>query len=302
MNNQYCKIKIWQLSFIIPVLAILLSLPFLRAIQAKASSVKSPIDQARNTLDPSLTLKVVDYWNSPVAINKVTLRGRELKPDSSFAAANGWFEHLSIQGVNRSKEPISYIKYAIDFTIAGEKSLYRINLDSGDQFNQPDTKSQLHWPRGGSYLVNAVDKDLKCSSTLMAEINARKANITKVELFVEAVAFDDGALWMFGSWLRRSKETSMIYERIGVDPVSNATNRFSSGISKAFIANGYTRPPYQACTTMDMNYSSGSAGATTIVTSCGGPHCSPPYPTKTVHSLSGQGSSGFGSLTPVSCP
>ena len=98
--------------------------------------------QAENSKVPQLTLNVPDWWKAPVTINSVKIGDQQVLSGSSILATDDWAKHLSIEAINKSDKTISYIAYAIDFTVAGEKKIYRMRLQDGN-YASPDGLTTL---------------------------------------------------------------------------------------------------------------------------------------------------------------
>jgi len=240
---------------------------------------------------PQLNINVPDWWKAPVAINSVRIGEQQVLPGSSILATDDWAKHLSIEAVNKSDKTISYIAYAIDFTVAGEKKLYRMRLQDGNNYASPDGltgRGGLRVAKGQKHNMRFNDNAWKCHSTLVGMINERKSRIVKVELFVESVGFTDDTLWAFGSRLKRVKGTSF-FENVERREISKRMNH----------ARGLL--PYQSgCCAPVFDYTSGQSNPVTTVVACsscppfaGGGSCPGPAPTRETNSLNGQGTSGI---------
>jgi hypothetical protein len=260
--------------------------------------------QAQNSKVPQLTLNITDWWNAPIAINSVKIGEQEVVPGSSVVATDDWARHLSIEAINKSEKTISYIAYAIDFTVAGEDKLYRIRLQDGTFYAFPGALTVpdgLRVLKGQTHNMRFTENAWGCHSTLVSMINERKTRVANVELFVESVGFTDDTLWAFGSHLKRNKETS-VFENIEHIELSKGKNRQSTNLARGFVADGTsaTSFPDSGCCVITMNYTSGGAKPVTVTLACsacppsaGGGTCPPPVPTKDVNSLNGPGSSGI---------
>ena len=267
------------------------SVMLLSILLSSAPSRVHSVNQAQNSKVPQLTLNVPDWWKAPVTINSVRVGDQQVSSGSSILATDDWTKHLSIEAVNKSEKTISYISYAIDFTVAGETKLYRIRLQDGNYFAAPNgltAPGGLRVLKGQKHNMGFSDKAWTCHSTLVGMINERKSRITKVELFVESVAFTDDTMWAFGSNLRRVKGTSF-FENVEHREISKRMNH----------ARGLL--PFQSgCCAPVFDYTSGSSNPVTTVVACsscppfaGGGICPGPAPTRETNSLNGQGSSGI---------
>jgi hypothetical protein len=233
-----------------------------------------------------------------VAINSVKIGDQQVLPGSSIVATDDWAKNLSIEAINKSDKTISYIAYAIDFTVAGESKLYRMRLQDGNNYASPDALTApggLRVLTGQKHNMKFSDNAWNCHSTLLRMINERKSKIIKVELFVESVGFTDDTLWAFGSRLRRIKGTSS-FENVEHRELSQRMKE------SANHARGTSTTPYQqqGCCVAWLDYTSGQSNPVTVVVSCsscppgaGGGSCPNPSPTKEVNSLNGQGSTGL---------
>jgi hypothetical protein len=248
--------------------------------------------QADNSNVPQLTLNIPDWWKAPVTINSVKIGDQQVLPGSSILATDDWARHLSIDATSKSEKTISYIAYAIDFTVAGEKKIYRMRLQDGNNYASPDALTApggLRVLKGQTHNMKFSDNAWSCHTTLTRMINERKSKIVKVELFVESVGFTDDTLWAFGSSLRRIKGTSN-FVNIEHPEISNRMNH----------ARGVSTTPQSGCCVAFLDYTTGQSNPTTAVVSCsscppgaGGGSCPQPQPTKEVNSLNGQGSTGL---------
>src|ERR1044072_8054424 len=260
-------------------------------LSSAPSRVHSGSQQTENSNVPQLTLNIPDWWKAPVTINKVLVGDQQVSPGSSIAATDDWAKHLSIEATNKSDKTISYIAYAIDFTVAGEKKLYRMRLQDGNNYASPDALTApggLRILTGQKHNMRFSDNAWSCHTTLVKMINERKSRIVKVELFVESVGFTDDTLWAFGSNLRRIKGTSN-FENVDQRLLSKRLNHARGSFH------------YQSgCCVPVFNYTSGNANPVTVIYSCsscppsaGGGSCPQPQPTKEVNSLNGPGPSGL---------
>lgn len=256
--------------------------------------------QAENSKVPQLTLNVPDWWKAPVTINSVRVGDQQVVSGSSILATDDWAKHLSIQAINKSDKTISYIAYAIDFTVAGEKKLYRMRLQDGNNYASPDgltAPGGLRVLTGQKHSMTFSDTAWNCHATLVRMINERKSRIVKAELFVESVGFTDDTLWAFGSNLRRIK---------GTPNFENVDQRL---LSKRLKESANHARPYQSgCCVPVFDYTSGNANPVTVIYSCsscppgaGGGSCPSPQPTREVNSLNGQGTSGLSMLGFTHC-
>lgn len=282
---------------------ILLSL-FLSSVPSRVHSVNAGSPQAQNSTDPQLKLNITDWWNAPVAINSVKIGDQEILSGQSFFATDDWAKHLSIDATNNSQKTISYIAYAIDFTVAGESKLLRIRLQDGTFYAYPDALTApggLRVGKGQQHNMRFSDDAWRCHTGLVAKINEKKTRITNVELFVESVGFTDDTLWSFGSRLKRNKETA-IFENVEQREISKEKNQAFGNLAKGFAAKGTSATSFQqqGCCVISMNYTSGSARPVTVSLACsscppsaGGGTCVFPFPMKDVNSLNGQGTSGI---------
>ena len=259
-------------------------------LSSAPSRVRTGSPHADNSTVPQLTLNIPDWWKAPVTINSVRIGDQQVLPGSSFLATDDWAKHLSIEAINKSDKTISYIAYAIDFTVAGEKKLYRMRLQDGN-YAPPDAltaQAGLRVLKGQKHNMWFTDKAWSCHSTLVGMINERRSRVVKVELFVESVGFTDDTMWAFGSNLRRIKGTSN-FENVDHREISKRLNH----------ARGLL--PYQSgCCAPVMDYTAGQSSPVTVVQSCsscppfaGGGSCPAPAPTRETNSLNGQGSFGI---------
>ncbi len=279
------------LCFSVMLLSILLS-----SAPATVQSLNHGSAQVQNSSVPQLTLNVPDWWKAPVAINSVRIGEQQVAPGSSILATDDWAKHLSIVAINRSEKTISYIAYAVDFTVAGEKRLYRMRLQDGINYASSDALTKpggLRILKGQKHSMRFTDNAWSCQSTLARMINERKSRIVKAELFVESVGFTDDTLWAFGSRLRRVKGTSF-FENVEHRELSQRMNH-----ARGLLASSTT--PYQSgCCVPVFDYSAGQSNPVTVVMTCsscppsaGGGSCPGPAPSREVNSLNGQGTTGM---------
>lgn len=259
-------------------------------------SSATPRTQSVSPGDPQVTLNIPDWWKAPVTINSVKIGEQQVLSGSSITATDDWAKNLSIEATSNSEKTIAYIAYALDFTVAGEKKLYRMRLQDGS-YGATDALTApggLQIAKGQKHNIRFAGNAWSCQSTLARMINERKSKIVKVELFVESVAFTDDTLWAFGSNLRRIKGTTN-FENVDQRVISKRMN--------------HARAPYQSgCCVPVFDYTSGNANPVTVVMTCsscppgsGGGSCPQPQPTKEVNSLNGQGTSGLSFLGFTHC-
>lgn len=296
-----------RLCFSITLLSILLS-----SAPSSVHTLNAGSRHTQNSTVPQLTLNITDWWNAPVVINRVRMGEQEVSTGSAIVATDDWAKHLSIEAINKSQKTISYIAYAIDFTVAGEDKLYRLRLQDGNLNAFPDALTApggLRVLRDQKHHLRFTDNAWGCHSTLVGMINERKTRILKVDLFVESVGFTDDTLWMFGSRLKRNKETS-IFENVELREISKGKNQQSASLARGFLAKGTSAKSYplSGCCAPTMNYTSGGAKAVQVLVSCsscppqaGGGSCPPPVPFKTVNSLSGGGPDGINQIAFTNC-
>lgn len=278
---------------------VLLSLLF-AAAPSRVRSLSGDAGQAQTSKDPQITLKVTDWWAAPVEIRSVKVGEQAVATSASIAATDDWTKYVSIDAISKSDKAISYISYAIDFTIAGEDKLYRLRVQDGTFNAAPESlvTSGLRLAKGQKHQMRFTDNAWNCSSTVVNKINERKAKILKAELFVEMVGFTDDTLWAFGSRLKRNKATSA-FENIDAREMTQVRNH----------AGKETAAPNQSgCCAPTMDYSSGSAQPVQIIVTCsscppfaGGGTCPSSPPSQTVNSLSGPGGSGAGTIVFTHC-
>lgn len=267
--------------------------------------------QVQNSKDPQLTLNITDWWKAPVEIKSVRIGKQELLSGSSIVATDDWTKQLSIEGINKSEKTISYIAYAINFTINGEDSVYRVRLQDGTFYLFPDALTApggLRVLKGQKHNMAFRDDD-PCTGQrgIIGAINERKARIAKVELFVETVGYTDETVWTFGSRLKLNKETSY-FENVDYPPrPSKVKNPLSASLARGFLAKGPSAKSYQpsACCAWTFTVTNGgtkTGNVTQSCTSCQGQNCACGLCTKTVTGvLGGQGSSGIGTTFQVDC-
>ncbi len=169
-----------------------------------ANVVKS---RSLQKLDPEIKLTFFEFPDAPFKTKDALLGERSLISGASFLATDDWVRHLTIEGVNHSKKKVSYLCYALDFTIAGEEIPYRLRLVEGADLIKSDqigaTKISIF--NGQKYSFSISDFTWEYSAKLISMINNGKVRIEKVELFLESVGFEDDTMWMCGSMLKRSK-------------------------------------------------------------------------------------------------
>jgi hypothetical protein len=295
MFSRFNQLRKWHLCSLL-LLSVLLS-----SAASKAHSLNVASHQAKNAAAPQLTLDMPDWWNAPVAISKVRLKDQEISPGASIVATDDWPKYLSIEGINKSEKTISYIAYAIDFTIAGEKSLYRVRLQDGNFYASPGALTApggLRILKGQKHDIRFTNDARRCPSTLIGEINKRKDKILKVELFVESVGYADDTLWAFGSRLKRNKKTS-VFENIEYGNVASKNNSPSTNLAKDFLPKGAAAKSQSGCCVVFLVIGPGSANPVTANLACsncppsaGGGTCLNPG-MKQVNSLNGRGTSGI---------
>src|SRR6185503_6456410 len=153
------------LCFSVMLLSILLS-----SAPSRVHSVNPGSSQGQNSKVPQITLNVPDWWKAPVAINSVKIGDQQVLPGSSIVATDDWAKNLSIDASNKSDKTISYIAYAIDFTVAGESKLYRMRLQDGNNYASPDALTApggLRVLTGQKHNMKFSDNAWNCHSTLL---------------------------------------------------------------------------------------------------------------------------------------
>jgi len=296
-----------SLSMIVLSISLLLGFTFSRVNSSNARAL-----QVQNSSAPQLKLNIADWWNAPVAIKAVHIENREVLSGSSFEATADWAKHLSIDAISKSEKKISYIAYAIDFTIVGVDSIYRIRLQDGTYYLLPGSLTApngLRISKGEMHNTKFTEDDWGRQASLADVINDKRASIVNVDLFVESVGYTDDTVWAFGSNLRRNKATSAFenfeHTSLTQEKTQLLANHASGSAAKATSASSL---PLFACCATTMNYTSGMAKAVQVIQSCsacppsqGGGDCPYPVPTKSVNSLTGNGSDGINQIVFVGC-
>ncbi len=294
------------------------SLLFLLILMSSAllgvHSLNARSRHVQNSKDPQLTLNITDWWNAPVEIKSVRIGEQEVFSGSSIVATDDWTKHLSIEGINKSQKTISYIAYAINFTINGEDSLYRVRLEDGIFYLFPDALTApggLRVLKGQKHNMGFRDNNA-CSgqSTLIGAINERKARIAKVELFVETVGYTDETVWSFGSRLKLNKETSY-FENVDYPLPSKPKYPLSASLARGFLAKGPSAKSYQPfkCCAITFVVTAGMSNTGPVNMPCsacppsqGGGDCSCGCYKSVTGITGGQGSSGIGQTAFSGCP
>ena len=239
MFRKFNSLKKWQLCCIVFFVAVLSSLSYLKPIGAvvRSSQLTPHIQQGE---DPQIKVAFFDYGNAPFTITKVLLASKELSSGELVLGKDGWSKDFVIEGVNKSNKVISYVSYALDFTIIGEDSLYRLKLDAGEHYFNDGRKSTLQIAKGQKAKVSISDKAWDYSSPIISKINQKRLQVTKVELSLEAVYFEDDTLFTFGSWLKRSRSNPNKF--IGIDEKENVSakigQQFPIQSRNSFVATG----------------------------------------------------------------
>jgi hypothetical protein len=242
----------------------------------------------------------MDSWNAPVAISKVRIGKQEILPGSSFEAADDWDKDIVIEGINRSEKTISYIAYDLDFTIAGETSLYRVRLQDGLFYLLPDaltSPESLSVSKGQKHESKFVDNALSCQASVTSAVKEKRAKIVKVELFVESVGFKDDTLWSFGSNLTHNKANA-VFENLELRRLADEKKALSNHVGGTAPKMSFTSyEPFKCCVPvfvyMTVPHGANPISVNQACSSCppsaGGGSCFP-IPMKNVNSLgSGQG-------------
>lgn len=200
---------------------------------------------------PRVKLTFFDYQNAPFTITKVLLANKEISSGELILATDDWAKHLIVEGVNKSNKAISYISYALDFTISGEDSLYRLKLDIGEHYFKDGRKSIVQISKGQKAMTSISDKVWDYSSSIVSKINQKKLQITKAELSLEAVYFEDDRLFTFGSWLKRSSVNPSTF--IGIGEKENVIAQQDQAILRlsrnSFTKNYMIKPVFANCYT-----------------------------------------------------
>lgn len=275
---------------------------------SRVHSLEARSPQVQNSNGLRLEVDISDWWNAPVAIKRVRIGDHEVLSGASIEGTDDWVKHLSIDAINKSSKTISYIAYAVDFTIAGEKSLFRVRLQNGTFYLVPDALTAPNGLRiftGQNHNLSATDSSWECQSTLLDMINARKAKITKVDLFVESVGFTDDTLWLCGANLTHNKAKSVFENleyssRMETKDLSVANHTSGIGITRG---SEVSQPA--ACCAASMSYKEGGGRAVQISVSCGGcpggGACNYPPPITTVNGINGPGNNAPNQVFLINC-
>jgi hypothetical protein len=196
-QNRFCHCVIVSLLFLVG----------LTVLGAKAASPPQTL----------LPLQITDYWNAPVQIEKVLVGEQELSPHALLERSDDWIRQLQVIGLNRNAKTIAYVNYALDFKFADEKvPRLRYTFSAGRKFLnafQGEDERVLGLAAGQRIQAEAR-KPWDAQSGVRAQIKKNQSQLSAVELFVESVGFEDGTMWMLGSWLKRDNKNPDLFVRM----------------------------------------------------------------------------------------
>jgi hypothetical protein len=161
-----------------------------------------------------MRLVVTDWWNSPFKIRKVLVGGTQVASDSTLLTTSDWLKQLSVEGMSNTVQTVSYVSYAVDFTLKDRSApllRYQFGLGQGLMSTMPNSNGKSLALRTGEAVTISAENSWKSMDTIVEMINKQQNEIDKVELFVETVCFDDGTFWSFGTMMKRSPESPDVF-------------------------------------------------------------------------------------------
>jgi hypothetical protein len=169
------------------------------------------------TAQSQMRLVVSDWWNSPFKIRKVLIGGRQATSDSTLLTTSDWLKQLSIEGMSDTGQTVTYVGYAVDFTLKDRNApllRYQFGLGKGLMSTMPNSNEKSLALRTGEAVTISAESSWQSMAAIVEMINKQQNEIDKVELFVETVCFDDGTFWWFGTMMRRSPESPDVFVRV----------------------------------------------------------------------------------------
>jgi hypothetical protein len=188
--------------------------PMLAACMWASTSVhgKSP-----QTAQSQMRLVVTDWWNSPFKIRKVLVGDTQVPSDSTLLTTSDWLKQLRVEGMSNTGQTVSYVGYAVDFTLKDRSApllRYQFGLGQGLMSTMPNSNGKSLALRTGEAVTISADHSWESMTSIVEMINKRSNEIDKIELFVETVCFDDGTFWLFGTMMKRSPESPDVFLRV----------------------------------------------------------------------------------------
>lgn len=162
--------------------------------------------------DKEKRIERLSYDNEPVEISKLKANDNVLELGKKIPDTDDWLKHFKIEFKNKSDKIIVYLCYDLDFPETKETgNIFAFPLCYGINpfVNKNNDNKQLLEP-GDVAEVQLTDAKL---ATLKEIIERRQpfSGISKINIRLSFIAFEDGTAWSGGSMLR---------------PDPNKTNRF----------------------------------------------------------------------------
>ena len=173
--------------------------------------------QSTQTPQSQMRLVVTDWWNSPVKIRKVLVGGSQVPSDLRLLTTADWLKQLSVEGMSNTGQIVTYVGYAVDFTLKDRNApllRYQFGLGQGLMSTMPNSSGKSLALNRSEVVTISAENSWKSMATIVEEINKHSNEIDKVELFVETVCFDDGTFWLFGTMMKRSPESPDVFVRV----------------------------------------------------------------------------------------
>jgi hypothetical protein len=177
----------------------------------------------------------VGAWTSPQAQNnkktvvkprtlireplelEVIHRGNAVKINEEFEGSADWVKNISVKLKNRTAKTITYILIDLDFpeaaSIEGAIPQYQATL--GNHPDIPISHPVLSLGPGESTELSFVEGLDRLKNLITQRLPIE--NLTKVEIRIHQVLFDDETLFSSGSMYRRNKDTSDSRKWIPID-------------------------------------------------------------------------------------
>lgn len=159
-----------------------------------------------------------DYGAEPVEVVAVKTAKREIVLGKTFERKEDWLKDFSITFKNISDKSIKYFKIALDFPeTKSTGSVLRFPLEYGNRskFGVRASYDKRVQP-GESFELMLSDEKF---NSLKSIIGRRQEldSLTKIDLFIEFVLFDDGMAWSGGYFMQPDSKNPNSFYPIGVD-------------------------------------------------------------------------------------
>jgi len=141
--------------------------------------------------------------DSPVVVADLKVSGKIVKFGDKFDEDKDWLRHLSIKVKNNFSKPITFVQLDLDFPetkATGNIMAFPIwfgrNPRARVLFGEPKTLV----PQETADIALSEDDYIKLTTFL--EQRHPIESISKVSIRITEVVFEDGLIWLNGSWVR----------------------------------------------------------------------------------------------------